>query len=121
MLILIKLIAFLMLVMGGLFLINPNTMKKYASFWSKGSRIRLGAIVSLVFGIIFLTSASQCRVSMVMTIMGIMSLIKGVYLLTSGIEKAKAMINKWQDKPQGAIRLMSLLMIGIGILLLWAI
>ncbi len=121
MLILIKLMAFLFLVIGGLFLVNPKIMKNYISFWNKDSRIRVGAIINLIFGIVFLMSASQCRVGLVMTIMGIISLIKGIFLLVSGAEKAKAMINKWQNKPQGVIRLISLLAIGMGILLLWAI
>lgn len=121
MLILIKLIAFLILVMGGLFLINPDTMKKYVSFWGKGSRMRVGAVISLIFGVIFLTSASQCRVNVVITIMGLISLIKGIFLIVSGPEKIKAMINKWQNKPQGTVRLLALVEIGIGILLLWAI
>jgi len=121
MLILVKLFALLILVIGGLFLINPNIMKKYVSFWAQGSRIRVGAIVSFIFGVIFLTSASQCRVGLVLTIMAVLSLAKGVFLLVSGVEKAKAMINKWQDKPKGTIRLLALVEIGIGILLLWAI
>ena len=78
---LIKLLAFVILAMGGLFLINPDILKKYVVFWGKGSRIRIGAVISLIFGIIFLMSVSQCRVGLVLTIMGIISLIKGIFLL----------------------------------------
>jgi len=118
MIILVKLIALLILVMGGLYLVNPSIMKKYVSFWAKGSRIRLGAILSFIIGIIFLMAAPRCRVSMVVTIMGIISVLKGVVLSASGVERAKAMLNKWQNKSQGTVRFFGLLAIAIGVLLL---
>jgi uncharacterized protein YjeT (DUF2065 family) len=122
MLIIPRLIGLLMLVAGVVFFIDPKTMKRYMAFWTQGSRIStIGAPLNLIFGILLLIAASQCRVSLVITIMGILSLIKGIVLFVSGPEKAKAMINKWGDKPEGLVRLLSLLVLGMGVLFLWSI
>jgi len=117
-----RLVGLLILVSGVIFFINPKAMKKYVGFWTHGSRIStIGAPLNLIFGILLLIAASGCRVSLVITIMGIISLIKGIVLFASGTEKAKAMISKWGDKPEGTVRLLSLLMLGLGVFFLWSI
>ena len=121
MLIIAKLIALSILVIGAIFLVNPKAMKNYVGFWVQGSRMRKGGVVNLVIGIVLLMAASQCRVPIVLTLMGIMSLVKGVFLFSVGSEKAKAMAGKWRDKPQGKVRLLALLPIGLGLLLFWSI
>ena len=121
MLIIARLIALLMLAAGVIFLANPKAMKSYVDFWLQGSRMRKGGVVNLIIGIVLLIAAPQCNVPIVITLMGIVSLIKGVALFTFGLEKAKAMAVKWRDKPQGRVRLFALLPIGLGLLLLWSI
>jgi len=120
-LILVRLLALAILVIGVLFLINPKMMNSYAAFWKKDKRLRLGSVINLIFGIIFLMAASQCRVPVVMIIMGIMSLVKAVMLFVLGLEKVKAMITKWESKPAGKVRAFAVIPILIGILLIWAI
>jgi len=121
MLIMPKLIALLMMAAGVIFLVNPKAMKNYLEFWLQGSRMRKGGVVNLIIGIVLLIAAPQCNVPIVITLMGIISLIKGVALFKFGLEKAKAMAVKWRDKPQGQVRLFALLPIVLGLLLLWSI
>jgi len=121
MLILVRLLALAMMVIGVLFLIKPKMMNSYAAFWKKDKRLYIGGVINLIFGIIFLMSASQCKAPLVMIVMGLMSLVKGIMLFVIGPEKAKAMISKWENKPVGAIRAFAVLPILIGVLLMWAI
>ena len=121
MLIIAKLIALLMLAAGAIFLANPKAMKSYVDFWLQGSRMRNGGVVNLIIGIVLLIVAPQCRVHIVITLIGLLSLIKGIVLFKFGLEKAKAVASKWRDKPQGQVRLFALLPIGLGLLLLWSI
>lgn len=121
MLIVAKLIAFLMMAAGVMFLVNPKAMKSYVDFWLQGSRMRKGGLVNLIIGIALLIAAPQCKVPIVITLMGLISLIKGIALFTFGLEKVKAATIKWRDKPHGQVRLFALLPIGLGFLLLWSI
>jgi len=121
MLILIRLLAIAIVVMGVIFLLNPKALKSYAGFWKQGKRLYVGAVINILFAIIFLSSASQCRISGVMLVMGIMSLIKGIYLLILGPEKMKAKLDWWIQKPPGAARIMALVVIAMGALLIYAI
>ncbi|MBU1148144.1 MAG: DUF2065 family protein [Candidatus Omnitrophica bacterium] len=121
MLALIRLLAIAIIVMGVIFLLNPKALKSYATFWKQGKRLYVGAIINILFAVIFLSSASQCRISGVILVMGIMSLIKGIYLLVLGPEKMKAKFDKWSQKPDGIARIMSLVVIAIGALLIYSI
>ncbi|MBU3959211.1 MAG: hypothetical protein KKE91_05090 [Candidatus Omnitrophica bacterium] len=120
-LILVRLLALAILVIGVWFLINPKMMNNYAAFWKKDKRLRIGGVINLIFGIIFLMAASQCKVAIVIIIMGFIALVKGIMLFVLGPEKAKAMIAKWENKPAGTVRAFAVIPILIGSLLMWAI
>lgn len=121
MVIIVKFAALFILAIGILFLVNPNIMKKYVAFWCQDSRIHICASINLIVGMIFLLATSQCKAPLVVIIVANIFLVKGIVLFGAGLKKAKTMLNKWGDKPQGTIRLIALLAIGIGILLRWAI
>ena len=121
MLALVKLIAILIIAIGIVFLLNPKVLKQYAAFWTQGKRIYMGGILNLLFGVLFLSAASQCRSGGVIIAMGIISLIKGIMIFICGPEKMKAMLSSWSQKRPAAARLMALVAIGIGALLLYSI
>ncbi|MFC1624530.1 hypothetical protein ACFL28_04385 [Candidatus Omnitrophota bacterium] len=121
MLLLVKLLGIVIVVMGVIFLLSPKMLKRYISFWKQGKRLRIGGIINILFAIVFLRVASQCRLRGVITTLGIWSLIKGLALSTRGLEKAKSMLLWWDKRPPLAIRLIALLCIGIGALILYSI
>ena len=121
MLVLIRLLAIVMVVIGVIFLLNPKSLKSYAAFWKLGKRLYVGAVINILFAIIFLSSAAQCRISGVILVMGIMSLIKGIYLFILGPEKMKAKLDWWIQKPPGAARIMAIIVIAMGALLIYSI
>jgi len=121
MVVLVKLIAILIIAIGIVFLLNPKALKQYAAFWTQGKRIYMGGILNLLFGVLFLSVASQCRLGGVMIVMGIISLAKGAMIFISGPEKMKAMLSWWSKKRPAAARGMALVAIGIGALLLYSI
>lgn len=121
MLVLVKLIAMLIIGIGVIFLLNPKTLKQYADFWVQGKRIYMGGILNLLFGVLFLSVASQCRLVGVIITMGVISLVKGTMIFICGPEKMKAVLDWWAKKRLAAARLMALVAIGIGALLLYSI
>ena len=121
MLILAKVIAVLIIGIGIIFLLNPKAMKQYAAFWVQGKRIYMGGILNLLFGVLFLLVASQCRLVEVIIVAGLIPLAKGIMIIICGPEKMKAMLNWWSKKSPAAARLMALVAIGLGALLLYSI
>lgn len=120
MVILVKLIGVVIVILSVIYLLNPDTMKKYAAFWKKGKRLYTGAVISIIFGVIFLLAASQCKVAWIVAIFGILALIKGIALLMLGPKKAISTIDWWIERPYAALRLISLIPLIYGMLLIFS-
>jgi len=120
MLILVKLIGIVIVCFGLIFLLKPQTMKNYMSFWVTGKRIYMGALINILIGIVFLLGASQCRLVGFIIAVGIMSLLKGIILFISGPERLKSMLRFWSEKPAAVVRLMALIAIAFGALLIYS-
>ena len=88
MLLLMKILAIAITVIGVIFLFNPKAMNGYIAFWKQGKRLFVGGIVNILLGILFLKVASQCRISGFITAMGIISLIKGIVLVVPVIQNS---------------------------------
>jgi uncharacterized protein YjeT (DUF2065 family) len=120
MILLIKLLGIVILVLGVIYLINPDTMKQYAAFWTKGKRMYSGAALSTLIGIMLLLAATQCAVSWVIALFGIITIVKGIVLFVLGPEKAKTRLNRLVEKPVAVLRVFAILAIVIGALLIYA-
>ena len=121
MLILVKLIGILFVGLGVIFLLNPKSMKQYVAFVLKGKRIYLCGMLRILIGVIFLLAASQCRLSGVIIILGILTLIKGLMVFVLGPEKIKSILNWWAKKSDSVIRLLSIIAIAIGALIIYSV
>ena len=80
----------------------------------------MGGILSLLFGIIFLLAASQCRLVWVIIVFGIWGIIKGVLLLVLGLNRLNAYLNWWLEKPPSIMRLLGLIALAFGVLLIYS-
>ena len=90
MLILVRLFGIVIVGMGVAFLVNPKLYRQYMGFWEQGRRLYVGAILSILIGVILLMAASECRLVGVILALGILCLVKGILLLTLGQEKMKS-------------------------------
>ena len=120
MVIFVKLFGIVIVLVGLLFLINPKTLKQYISFWKQEKRLRIGGVLAIPFGIIFLIAAPQCRLAWLITVLGIWSIIKGALLLTLGQKKINVYLDWWLEKPVLAIRFLGLIALAFGVLLIYA-
>ena len=93
-------------------------MRKLSDFFGKGKRIYLAGIIRLALGIIFLLAASTCRWSKVVAVIGILTLLGGILIFVLGPKRINAMIAWFNQKSPVVLRLMSILVIAIGILII---
>lgn len=120
MLIVVRLIGILIVGMGVAFLLRPKLYRQYAAFWQPGKRLYLGAILAILFGVILLLAATQCRLIGVILALGILCLVKGILILPLGEKKIKSILKWWQAKPLWVLRLVALIAIAFGALLFYS-
>ena len=120
MVILVKLFGIIIVVMGIIFMVNSNTLKQYIAFWRPQKRIFIGGILSLLFGVIFLLAAPQCRLRGLVIVFGVWSIIKGVLLFTIGQNRINTYFDWWMEKPNSAIRFLGLIAVVIGVLFIYS-
>ena len=120
MLMFVKLFGIVVVAVGIIFLMDPKAFKQYLSFWKQEKRLRIGGIVAILFGIIFLIAASRCRLAWLITILGIWAIIKGVLLLTLIPKKIYACIDWWIEKPISGMRFLGLIALAFGALIFYS-
>ena len=120
MVVFVKLIGIVMVAVGAIYLVKPDTIKQYMDFWLQGNRVYGGAVTAFIVGVIFLMAASQCTLPTVVVIIGILSLAKGIMLFIRGPKRLQE-IKKWLDNKSGsALRQLAILTLAIGILVIYA-
>ncbi len=121
MLILVKLIGIVIVVMGITFLLSPKKLKHFMAFLGQGKRLYGVGILRLLFGVILLLAASQCRLVGVILTLGILILIGGILIFVLGLERVKSMLNWWNKRSPLILRLMGLIALALGALLLYSV
>lgn len=121
MLILAKFLSMFIVSIGIIFLLSPNVLKQYIVFWGQGKRIYAGGILNILIGILLFMVASQCRLAGVVRTMAVLSLVKGIIILGCGLEKMKVMLKWWDKLSPLAVRVIAIVVIGIGILFFYSI
>ena len=82
-------------------------------------RVRLLAILPIIFGIILIVGAFAYKIFWLSLILGLLSLIKGVYLVIGPLPQIKALINWWCNTASaGIIRLCGLIIFALGMVLI---
>ena len=121
MLILVRILAALITIIGVIILLKPEVLSKLFSFLISGKRVYIVGVLRLVFGIIFLLAASSCRYPIVIAVLGILMVVGGILVFTMGPGKIKAIFEWWNKKPPVIIRVLALFPICIGILILFSV
>jgi len=120
MIILVKLIGIFMVCVGIANILNPNLMKRMISFWRQGKRLYAGGLLRVLFGLVFLLSATQARIPWVIYIFGVFILLGAMFIFILGLEKAREMLGWWDKKAKSVLRLIAFLVLAIGALVIYS-
>ncbi|MFC2149691.1 hypothetical protein ACFLQ8_03215, partial [Candidatus Auribacterota bacterium] len=108
MLMLIKIVGVIIICFGLTFLINPAAIKKFIAYFEEGKRMYSIAVIRLILGVIFLLSASDCRLVGVMIVLGILFLIGGISIFALGLDKCRSVVKWYQGKSDLVLRIISI-------------
>lgn len=117
---LVKIVGVIITAMGIAILLNPKTAKRMMAFWCKGKNIYAGGLIRVLLGVIFLSYAPRARLPQVLFTLGVLALLGGLFIFILGLEKTKAIIGRWDKKPEPLLRLFSLLILVFGALIVYS-
>lgn len=118
MLIAIKVLAVFMMTVGVLIFVYPQALKRFLNFAIENRMIYVGGVVRIIIGTFLLINASECKYMWVVVVFGSLLLISGIMFFVLGVERMNSILAKMRDKSDLIHRLMSVVMFGIGILLI---
>lgn len=121
MLILVKLIGIVIIGIGIILLLNPKAINQIIACCQKGKRLYIAGILRILIGVIFLLTASQCRLPGIVLVLGILILITGILIFILGLERVKSILNWWNKGMPLVIRLIGLVTLAIGALLIYSV
>jgi len=117
----VKLLGIVMVVTGVVYFLKPSLMKKVSEFFLKDKWMQVGGILSIIIGLIFLGAASECAISWIVILFGLLALAKGVLIFALGKQKLKSMMDKVIKKPSKTLRGFALLAIALGVILIYSV
>ena len=117
----VKIVGLIMAIMGIVLILTPKTLNQLVNFCQKGKRLRIGAIIRIIIGVIFLNSASQCKLPLVVAIIGVLILIKGIMVFVLGPQRVRSTLEWWNKRPAQMIRLLGLIALALGLLLIYSV
>ena len=117
---LVKLIGMVILAAGVVSLMKPDLIKKAIRFWMAENHLYMGALLSILIGIIFLIAASRCVITWIVVIFGVLSMVKGLLLFILGRPKIISLLEDFIKKPAKTLRGLAMIACVLGIILIWA-
>lgn len=117
---LVRMLGFVVVILGAIYVWKPETIKNMIKFWLKGKRIYVGGIINIFFSIIFLLVALKCRMPLIIAILGILSLIKGIVIFLHGPQAIAKKLSKFMNLSINGLRFLGVLTVIMGVLIIFS-
>ncbi len=118
--IVIKAIGTVIVCIGLVYLIKPKVFGGIMRFFAKGNRLYFAALVRFALAIVFFMGARHCGIKWVIVMFGFIFLLSGLLIFILGIEKAKSIINWYQEQPNFLLRVVAIVVLGVGLIIVYA-
>jgi len=119
-LIFVKCMGIIMSGFGVAFLLDQNLLKRYISYFFDEKKLRIGTIIKIIIGILFVMAAPGCEGTGFIRLVGIITIIAGIIPLVSGMEKTKNMLTWVSNRPKKTVRTMGIVYVVFGALVIFA-
>jgi uncharacterized protein YjeT (DUF2065 family) len=114
----IKSIGMLISLMGIVYLLRPDIIRKLMRFFKKGNRIYLAGILRLALAVVFLVAARECRYPWIIFVSGVIFLAGGLLIFLLGPEKIRKMLDWYQEQPTLIFRVIALIVLAFGVIII---
>ena len=118
MLILVRIIGIGMMIMGTLFTLKPEILKKILTFLIQKKRtIFITGVFRITLGVILLLGANQCRISTFVSIIGMIMFAAGILILMLSRKKLQNIVDWWNNQKIAITQSITIAVAVIGILI----
>jgi len=115
----VKIIGILIISVAIIVMISPASIRKFLNWaMEDGKVIYFGGVVRLVIGIFLLLAASQCKIPIVIVILGILILATGISVFLMGLERCRKFLDYMLKRNDMALRFILLIPIVVAVLML---
>ena len=118
--IVVTLLGILFTAGGVVIAVSPKRLIDWMSSLEPGIRFRAAILVRVAIGVFFLLAAPDCRLPVVVQVVGILMLIVAAAILLTGQTRLDSFMAWLLGRPQSVIRSWSILAIVFGALLIYA-
>jgi uncharacterized protein YjeT (DUF2065 family) len=116
----IKAIGTVIVCIGLVYLIKPKVLRNIMSFFAKGSRLYLAAMIRFALAIVFFMGARHCGIRWVIVLFGLIFLLSGLLIFMLGLGKSKAIINWYQQQPSIIFRIVAIMVLCVGLIIVYS-
>lgn len=118
---LIALLGLLIAAIGVVGLLAPTRLLRLVDLFWRGERsLYVASGMRIVLGSLMILAAPYCAWPTVVTVLGVLTFVAGVLLVVIGFERVNKLIQWWQRRPPGVVRVSALFAVCFGVLLFWA-
>ncbi|MFH1874068.1 MAG: hypothetical protein ABH859_02655 [Pseudomonadota bacterium] len=114
-------IGILILVIGVVFTVQPELIRKFIDFAKVGNRCYLGGVVRVILGALLLIATPKASLPWIPGIIGVIAVIAGILIFVLGVQKMHAILDWVNNLPDTKLRLMPIVAAIIGILLIYSV
>jgi len=115
----IKTIAVVIMVLGGLYTVYPAVLKAFMGFFRKGRRIYVVGLIRFALAVVFLFAAQECDITWLVLVFGIVFIISGVLIFVIKPETWRG-IFEWYISHVFLLRVVGVITAAAGALMLYA-
>jgi uncharacterized protein YjeT (DUF2065 family) len=116
----VQAIGIILIIIAVLYILNPALFKSIIRYFVKGKRIYLAGILRLALAVIFFIAARECKYPWLIGAFGALFLIGASIIFMMKLEKLKAILQWYLDKPNNLLRALGLIVLALGIIIIFS-
>ena len=116
----IKSLGMLFTLMGIVYFLRPDIIKKLMGFFKKGKRIYFAGLIRLVLAVIFFVAARECMYFRIIFTSGIIFLTGGLLIFLLGPEQIRRILDWYQNQPALIFRIIALIVLAFGVIIIFS-
>jgi len=116
----IKSLGILIALMGIVYLLRPEIIKRLMNFFKKGRRIYLPGLLRFALAVVFFLGARECRYFWAIFASGMIFLTGGLLIFMLGPERIRRILDWYQEQPILVFRVIALIVLAFGAIIIYS-
>jgi uncharacterized protein YjeT (DUF2065 family) len=114
----IKSLGIIISLLGIVYLLRPDIIKKLMNFFKKDKRIYLSGVLRLALAVVFLVAARECRYPWIIFACGIIFLTGGLLIFLLGPERTRKILDWYEEQSTLIFRVIAVIVLVFGLIII---